>query len=1840
MDFKIYSATYNPPDSGISGYSGISGTSWSAWTEWTEWCISKGKLSKKIESDNPGEAGAIVLDNVNMTFYFRPSIKGSDGTRTNPVYTFFNANMDAMPRVMIKITAVQNGETEKQIFIGMIDFSSITYPVVNDGNGEYITTISFDVVEKLGAFTIISADTNQRSTDGSTSFEALFYDRMCTKYPGGSGISKVYFNREYPGILEINTAFRIKISFQTTGGDWVSGCGSDGVNDIPLVKTGETIIIRDIPYYVIYSDLQNLVSGIYDTYAYLAIPNSPVDVPQYVLEDSVFKYLDSDGVVHDDDLVKLYDSTYYDSAENYICKLTAGWVVGFDALKILKKMYEFRWGDITVINHLFDSGGNLISEFILPADYGNVLYDEYPLGKEVFDAVVELTQTIDCYLYTDADGNIVMENKNYINEKAASVTIPEQYLKIMTKNFFWDKLVDYVEVTVNSWIRNSDNTDYLDGLGIASIRANIKPRNKLTKTVIVDSARLAAAGITVDSSGNLVLSGYTDPDSNVNNANILNAYGNGIALEKLQFYGARRSSYIIPLVLIDWDMLDWTLLDIFNYNSTDFFLVSIDYDLDNKSGEIVPVEKNGVLEYSVDNIINTKSDDTYVGGSGGSISVISSGSSGGVSDTTGMQSFMDTTYKQKQLRIEASGGTVGGDVVNSIKREHDNEILQNRFEFINVYTVDSVNYDGTLLMGAKDETEYRFETTSPMFTFDKCITIEQDSSTNSVFFRLDNKESGGKIWQINNHNVSEGSQLSIGNYTDSLFDLFNISPTGKIGLLTSTPTNDLSFGNSANRKMWIENSGANTVGRDLTVAAGSTISGTNIAGGNLILQSGLGTGIGASAIFFQTGTTLGSGSTLQTMSTKMTILGDGSVGIGTTTPEGSLHVMTATAGTVTADSNADNLIVENSGNSGISILSPDASDSRIVFGSPSDSTGGQINWDYTTKVFSAGSTITGGITRLFYDNASEGLRINNLGSVGIGTIDLDGTPAIGRLTIKSSGNTSSTNVLMLRDSDEVNVAWVDSDGDGVFNGKMVVGGTVALTEIMNINGNTKQYGDIYSNNFNGVDPYTGYYIGRTGSIFDKITANELHVKFFIADLEQALAGSQIISKSVGKLYSDVTLPDYLDVSFTFDVESFEGFPGFDVFVDGDYIRLRSGYDRTGGGLTVTDSWAQIIGTATYPADPDKRWQRWTARLKHGATSVTILKGSIIPDYGQSGNGFIESIAMSALGSTPIHQISAWTTDPWSGTVIKDRRGDLTGITTTTWGALSGYGGYSQNFYAENNVYIAGNIWALTGGIGGTYLSPVVSIGNYGIAINGSGGTSAALENATIKIGNITGTANSAIKLTYTDSVDTSGLFGYTSAGEESFALRLNGTSSIGGFSFTDTKLTAGTISAGIALNTSDTRWIANSGKGFETWSPSDPRMFIGELTSDGLLSKGIAYNLTDDGSKYQDKFVISGDFYASRLSTGDTFVASGDNKSAWLESDTLWLWDGLTDANDYLNYIDGHEIALSVNGVSAFVVNSQTNIMRTQHIIPLANDTYDLGSQSRMWRKGWLSELDSVIHAINTTTVLGGWFYVVKNCGVLVNQPVTVPNPDDQWRDYLLNTDTYINVDKTLSEGDIIVMRDSAPHVEYFQLGALVAGTTTLYKIGQDGSGARNLDGSGANTWYAGQPYVVLGQLGDGRIEFSVNTTPQFSMKKQGATYNTYTELVRIGDLNGWSDYASETYGIGIGDGTHYLKYDVTNGMRFSGAVAMTNQSSISISGFDNDAGFITSGDIPPIPHSYYQSSEPTGMITGDFWFNTTAGVMRMKRYNGTSWASSPYVSVYMDTNGIYAGTITAGQIT
>lgn len=104
---------------------------------------------------------------------------------------------------------------------------------------------------------------------------------------------------------------------------------------------------------------------------------------------------------------------------------------------------------------------------------------------------------------------------------------------------------------------------------------------------------------------------------------------------------------------------------------------------------------------------------------------------------------------------------------------------------------------------------------------------------------------------------------------------------------------------------------------------------------------------------------------------------DNTGGIGIAPTDGTFHVHTATAGAVTASTAVDDLVVENSGNGGISILVPDASLSSLYFGSPTDNVGAKLEWSHSTKQFIIGSSATSGTTIITAGDNQTAISINS-----------------------------------------------------------------------------------------------------------------------------------------------------------------------------------------------------------------------------------------------------------------------------------------------------------------------------------------------------------------------------------------------------------------------------------------------------------------------------------------------------------------------------------------------------------------------------------------------------------------------------------------------------------------------------------------------------------------------------------------------------------------------------------------------------------------------------------------------------------------------------------------------
>ena len=149
---------------------------------------------------------------------------------------------------------------------------------------------------------------------------------------------------------------------------------------------------------------------------------------------------------------------------------------------------------------------------------------------------------------------------------------------------------------------------------------------------------------------------------------------------------------------------------------------------------------------------------------------------------------------------------------------------------------------------------------------------------------------------------------------------------------------------------------------------------------------------------------------------KLVVEGDnGRVGIGTAAPDGPLHVMKASAGSVTASGDGNALVVESDDVSGVTLLAPD--EGVIFFGDAADNDIGRIRYNHPTD------------SMRFWTNNAERVRIESDGKVGIGTDSPDGRLHVmkgsaGSVTASGDGNA------FVIESDDVAGMTLLSPGDG------------------------------------------------------------------------------------------------------------------------------------------------------------------------------------------------------------------------------------------------------------------------------------------------------------------------------------------------------------------------------------------------------------------------------------------------------------------------------------------------------------------------------------------------------------------------------------------------------------------------------------------------------------------------------------------------------------------------------------------------------------------------------------------------------------------------------------------
>lgn len=261
------------------------------------------------------------------------------------------------------------------------------------------------------------------------------------------------------------------------------------------------------------------------------------------------------------------------------------------------------------------------------------------------------------------------------------------------------------------------------------------------------------------------------------------------------------------------------------------------------------------------------------------------------------------------------------------------------------------------------------------------------------------------------------------------------------------------------------------------------------------------------------------------------------------------------------------------------------------------------------------------------------------------------------------------------------------------------------------------------------------------------------------------------------------------------------------------------------------------------------------------------------------------------------------------------------------------------------------------------------------------------------------------------------------------------------------------------------------------------------------------------------------------------------------------------------------------------------------HIFPNTTNTYDLGSSTSVVRTGYFGTslitptLTTLSSGNLTAAPTGNFLFNTtgkqidpvtgydQNLGQLSKKYLTL-HAAELWVETLVAQDTIATIGgrilvgptttltsdlaaistsivvkhNQMINGDRIYMEANG-QVEFMAIISAPSGTGPYtYTV------TRNLDGTGANAWSAGDAVFNTGQAGNGFIDlYSVRGVKASSQVgptivgnvRNSTTYNDWSERWAIGNLNGLYGYGTNIYGVAFGVPTGaWVKIDPTNGVR------------------------------------------------------------------------------------------------
>jgi len=248
-------------------------------------------------------------------------------------------------------------------------------------------------------------------------------------------------------------------------------------------------------------------------------------------------------------------------------------------------------------------------------------------------------------------------------------------------------------------------------------------------------------------------------------------------------------------------------------------------------------------------------------------------------------------------------------------------------------------------------------------------------------------------------------------------------------------------------------------------------------------------------------------------------------------------------------------------------------------------------------------------------------------------------------------------------------------------------------------------------------------------------------------------------------------------------------------------------------------------------------------------------------------------------------------------------------------------------------------------------------------------------------------------------------------------------------------------------------------------------------------------------------------------------------------------------------------------------------------IMPLTGYTQNLGSLATKYLTLHAAELwVETLVAQNTMATIGG--------RILVAPTTTLTS------DLSTGATTILVKHNSLLNGDRVYLQADGK-VEWLAITSAASGAGPYsYTV------TRNLDGSGANQWYAGDAVLNTGTTGKGFIDL-YSTSGVLSGSgpsivgnvRTGSLFSDIAPRWAIGNLNGVFNYASEVYGAAFGDAAATnVTIDATNGFRIRSG---TTNKLIA----DTAGNLFLTGDLSLGTNSLFRTASATSYSTGDGFF-------------------------------------------